>query len=333
MSVYDNELIINGEAVRSPEQQVYKNMKDIQALKEKIKNMYSCDTELNTASISVALTRTNAPEGTTEGWLIDTTGNLFKITGGDETNILIQFYSNLQGPQGEPGSALNIDDSTTSLTKVWSSQKTSNSLDKGIYYTTVEPELSGAIYLLEKIFLSNVSSTTNVKNKDILIYIHNGVPTKIYKITEASGAEMMLELIGTYSQGVNVVANPTLEGTEAELTGLQVGDTKYKAGGGKKLYQYEISYRNTDSQILTNITFILSDELTDLASFRTWLTTNNHTATSNLFYINGGHYKGNCAYAVYLDNTTIKIGYCTPNTYSINYANLDNSANFYKREI
>ena len=28
-----------------------------------------------------------------------------------------------------------------------------------------------------------------------------------------------------------VVANPTLAGTEADLTGLQVGDTKYKVGG------------------------------------------------------------------------------------------------------
>lgn len=34
--------------------------------------------------------------------------------------------------------------------------------------------------------------------------------------------------------GTEVVANPTLAGTEADLTGLQVGDTKYKvpAGGG-----------------------------------------------------------------------------------------------------
>ena len=32
--------------------------------------------------------------------------------------------------------------------------------------------------------------------------------------------------------GTNVVANPTLAGTEADLTGLQVGDTKYKVGGG-----------------------------------------------------------------------------------------------------
>lgn len=96
-------------------------------------------------------------------------------------------------------------------------------------------------------------------------------------------------------------------------------------GSGSQLYQYNLSYRNVDSQILTNINFILSDDLTDIASFKTWLTNNNYTSTSNLFYINGGHYKGNPAYAVYLDNNTIKIGYCTPGGYSITYANFDGS--------
>lgn len=40
------------------------------------------------------------------------------------------------------------------------------------------------------------------------------------------------ELIGTTEVAETVIANPTLAGTEAELTGLQVGDTKYKVGGG-----------------------------------------------------------------------------------------------------
>lgn len=41
----------------------------------------------------------------------------------------------------------------------------------------------------------------------------------------------------------SVVANPTLAGTEADLTGLQVGDTKYKVpsgGGGGQLYRHHI---------------------------------------------------------------------------------------------
>lgn len=40
--------------------------------------------------------------------------------------------------------------------------------------------------------------------------------------------------VGNASGGTEVAANPTLAGTEADLTGLQVGDTKYKVpeGGG-----------------------------------------------------------------------------------------------------
>ena len=61
--------------------------------------------------------------------------------------------------------------------------------------------------------LPPVSSADNGK----VLGVNNGVWEKV----AASG-------------GTTVVANPTLAGTEADLTGLQVGDTKYKvpAGGG-----------------------------------------------------------------------------------------------------
>lgn len=103
MSVYDKELIIDGKVVRSPEQQVYKNMKDIKALQEVIKPEYTTNAVLTSSSVSVAIADTNAPEGTTEGWLITQDGLKFKITGGDETNLLLEFYCSIQGPQGEQG--------------------------------------------------------------------------------------------------------------------------------------------------------------------------------------------------------------------------------------
>lgn len=147
MSVYDKELIINGEAVRSPEQQVYKNMKDIKALQEIIKKMYKTSETLTDASVSVAIADTNAPEGTTEGWLITEDGLLFSITGGDDTNLLLAFYSDLKGPQGEEGpegpggdpSAL-IDDNSESDTKTWSSQKIASVLPASqyVHYVTLE---------------------------------------------------------------------------------------------------------------------------------------------------------------------------------------------------
>ena len=53
-----------------------------------------------------------------------------------------------------------------------------------------------------------------------------------------------LEVGGTkykVEQPINVVANPTLAGTEADLEGIEIGDTKYKIGGGKQLYQHNIT--------------------------------------------------------------------------------------------
>ena len=35
--------------------------------------------------------------------------------------------------------------------------------------------------------------------------------------------------------GTEVVANPTLAGTEADLTGIQVGETKYKVPSGTEV--------------------------------------------------------------------------------------------------
>ena len=333
MSVYDNELIINGEARRSPEQQVYKNMKDIKSLKEIIKPEYNCSATLTSSSVSVSIASTNAPEGTTEGWILTQDGLKFKITGGDDTNLLIEYYADLKGPQGEDGAALNIDDSVTSLTKVWSSKKTNDEINGLIDDDALLPETTKAwsISKISSLLSSGVAWTTTdavggvmslsnvyigadtvedptlpspkLKPKDIILYVNNdGACEKIYYVTA-------------------VTSNATSVTKMCDV------------GGGKTLYQYEIAYRNTDSQILINLNFTISDDLTDLSDLRSWLTTNSHTSTSNLFYINGGHYKGNFAYALYLDNTTIKIGYCTPDSYSISYGNLDNSASMKKREL
>ena len=59
-------------------------------------------------------------------------------------------------------------------------------------------------------------------------------------------------------QPVNVVANPTLAGTEAALTGLQVGDTKYKidAGGGH-LYQH---FCHTDYSGIWYVAFLIIND-------------------------------------------------------------------------
>lgn len=138
MSVFDKELIINGKAVRSPEQQVYKNMEDIKTLFEKIQTWYNCSEELDEEDNTVLRSYTNVPDSASSGLLIDPVGNMFSITGGDETTLLITFYASIKGPQGEQGESgaeLEIDDTGTSATKVWSSQKVSQELaNAGKFY-------------------------------------------------------------------------------------------------------------------------------------------------------------------------------------------------------
>ena len=73
-----------------------------------------------------------------------------------------------------------------------------------------------------------------------------------------SAIEFLKDEIGG---GTNVVANPTLDGTETALTGLQVGETKYKVpqGGGEttNLYLHSISIFKTNGCNI-NFSFINS---------------------------------------------------------------------------
>ena len=61
-------------------------------------------------------------------------------------------------------------------------------------------------------------------------------------VTVGSGLELASgdTLNCTVPTPTTVVANPTMAGTEGDLTGLQVGDTKYKVGGGKKYYRHNV---------------------------------------------------------------------------------------------
>ena len=99
MSVFDKEIIINGKAVRSPEQQVYKNMKDIEELQAKIKPVFLTSEELTSSSVSIATADTNIGEAT-EGWLITGNALLFKIDGNDGSTVLLTYSCDLNGPTG-----------------------------------------------------------------------------------------------------------------------------------------------------------------------------------------------------------------------------------------
>lgn len=94
------------EDVNTLPEQVEINKQDIKNLKNYIKEAYKCNIPLEQEPQSVQLSTTNAPSGTSTGWLLDTNANLFKIVGnetiGNELLILI-FYTNITGPQGATG--------------------------------------------------------------------------------------------------------------------------------------------------------------------------------------------------------------------------------------
>lgn len=182
MKCYDKVLIINGKAVRSPEQQVYKNMEDIEDLQKKIQVWYSSSVELATSSNTILRSNTNVPDDVESGILIDPVGNMFNITGGDETTLLITFYASIRGAQGPSGASSN---------------------DKGTYLTHSEPTLSDSVYTLSTGNIDNPSSDNiPVQVNDIVIYINSDdEPTSVFTVASISGTTLTLTLQGNYSKG------------------------------------------------------------------------------------------------------------------------------------
>lgn len=84
-------------------EQVDINTNDIKNLKSVLKASYKTEKELETTTITLPITDTNAPQGTTCGWLYDSVGHLYSINGGDDTNLLLEYYTSLQGIQGNEG--------------------------------------------------------------------------------------------------------------------------------------------------------------------------------------------------------------------------------------
>ena len=99
-------------------------------------------------------------------------------------------------------------------------------------------------------------------------------------------------------EGTNVVANPTLAGTESALTGLQVGDTKYKVPVGYTIHTYTANktYTSADSdyqQLIDDLTnkrdFIMNDII--YKCVRTATDRWDYSSFAN--YLSGGNYSNN----------------------------------------
>ena len=116
-------------------------------------------------------------------------------------------------------------------------------------------------------------------NERILVYLR-----KLIEVIEDSGGTDVVAnptLAGTedvltglqvgetkykVENGTEVVANPTLAGTEDALTGLQVGETKYKIESGTVKYLHIISVNFKTVGTLTGKVVLISDLSTQYAN-------------------------------------------------------------------
>ena len=94
----------------------------------------------------------------------------------------------------------------------------------------------------------------------------------------------------------SVIANPELVGTEAELGSLQIGDTKYKIGGGKQLYQHNITMQYSYYIIRFEIINDSATSITSIDTIKDYLFNNNfkfeYNAKNCNGYMDNGSYEG-----------------------------------------
>lgn len=86
---------INNKEFLNPQQQLYENTKDIEELKTKVMEWYNTQEDLSDDTTYIARTYTNVPDNVSTGFLVDGYAHLYKITGGDDTTLLLEYYSTL----------------------------------------------------------------------------------------------------------------------------------------------------------------------------------------------------------------------------------------------
>ena len=307
---------IDGKEIRTESEQVWKNMEDIDKLQEAIKPEYTTDAVLTDTSVSVALTDTNAPAETTKGWLLTHDGLKFKITGGDDTNLLLEFYADLKGPQGESGAALNIDDTTTSATKVWSSQKTNNEIGNKIQNDTTGSPSTSKTYSqkvisdLESSGIAWTATDIDGDSKVLLSLIYLGNQTALTNLTLGGKPKLKVDDLVVYVDGdlkaKTLYRVSNIDTITAKATLVKVCDFSQ----GKQLYQHNISYNRSagGATLRYDIVEINDDptEINTIALFKQWLTDRSYTGLHPRNVNGGFYYNGSSWYApvnIYLNSS------------------------------
>ena len=174
-----------------------------------------------------------------------------KNTNGQYHNYIVTFKKDLEGicltytdatyletisyDYVEGNWVYNSQDSTVVASKSYVDSLMSGALKRLIVEALPETDIdTNTIYM---VLDSEASQQGNVYNE--YLYINNA-----------------WELIGTTEVAETVVANPTLAGTEADLTALQVGETKYKvaSGGGIEFVEINDTSGNITQAQATSLT-------------------------------------------------------------------------------
>lgn len=112
--------------------------------------------------------------------------------------------------------------------------------------TTDATLVSGTTYELALTYL-----TETPKINDFIAYVDNDLIKTLYKVTAIDSTNATLTKIADFS---TVVANPTLTGTESDLTSIEIDGTKYAIpSGGGQAYEHHIWLLGNNSDIDINI--------------------------------------------------------------------------------
>ena len=285
-------ITIDGKTYRNQQEQIYKNMEDIQELQNIIKPEYTTAEALTSSSTSVAIADTNAPSGTKSGWLLTQDGLKFKINGGDDTNLLLEFYANLKGPQGEDGAAVNIDDTGTSLTKVWSSSKTNAYVNSKINNNAESDNTTWSSNKIKTLISSGVAWTTTDKDGDSQmalsdIYLGGNAAS----ILQPSGPNLKVSDLVVFVDG-DLKAKTLYR--VASIVGSTVTVAKVcDFGGGSQKYRHSIKCTDNTNKKWVGITIINSspDDINTLAKLKNSIDGDTYGDIDHLYTeVNGGFY-------------------------------------------
>lgn len=320
MKIYKNEF-------NTLPMQVEENMKNIELLASIIKEAYRSNVQLLTTDVSIAISDTNANVDTTDGWLIDPIGKIFKITSGDGTNLLIEFYSDIRGEQGVQGEQGNDgNDGANGLSfRLYGGLYISNSTSyqKSTLADSSDLQVGDIVLFVNGVLakISTITSTTfKVSNNDDIeiqstskgYYYANVQPTisgdhLIYAKTSIfNNVTPCVFAIGDMITYIDSNDQPT---ELYEITGFSGNDLIVELKGtfakGKKLYQHNITYLSDDLSYYFNCNIITdSNEQFTLASLHQWLNDNGFTSVSGKSIIASGKQASYNVWGVAWNNST-----------------------------